>query len=170
MTKLLNLVLAAGAALGLMLGVAAAQTPAAKPPSAAALGYAKEILLAKNVVAIYQGAVPGLVQRTKDVLLQSNLNYQKDLDEVALKVVKDLAGREKEIGEEMARIYATSFTEQELKELATFYKSPLGTKVILQEPAAFNQARQYMDQWAQKFAEEINGKFRAEMKKRGKEI
>jgi hypothetical protein len=110
------------------------------------------------------------VQRTKDVLLQSNLNYQKDLDEVALKVVKDLAGREKEIGEEMARIYATSFTEQELKELATFYKSPLGTKVILQEPAAFNQARQYMDQWAQKFAEEINGKFRAEMKKRGKEI
>ncbi|MGL4262446.1 MAG: DUF2059 domain-containing protein, partial [Afipia sp.] len=25
-------------------------------------------------------------------------------------------------------------------------------------------------QWAQKFGEEINGKFRAEMKKRGKEI
>jgi hypothetical protein len=170
MKKLLNMVLVAGAALGLMLGSAAAQTPAAKPPSAAALGYAKEILAAKNVVGIYQGAVPGLVQRTKDVLLQSNLNYQKDLDEVALTVVKEFAGREKEIGEEMARIYATSFTEPELKELAAFYKSPLGAKVILQEPVAFNQARQYMDQWAQKFAEEINGKFRAEMKKRGKEI
>lgn len=168
MKKLLNVLFAAGAALGLMLGSAVAQT--AKPPSATALGYAKEILLAKNVAAIYQGAVPGLVQRTRDVLLQSNLNYQKDLDEVSLVVAKDLAGREKEIGEEMARIYATSFTEPELKELAAFYKSPLGTKVILQEPAAFNQARQYMDQWAQKFAEEINGKFRAEMKKRGKEI
>ena len=172
MKKLLNMVLVAGAALGLMLGSAAAQAPApaAKPASAAALGYAKEILLAKNVAGIYQGAVPGLVQRTKDVLLQSNLNYQKDLDEVALKVVKDLAGREKEIGEEMARIYATSFTEPELKELAAFYKSPLGAKVITTEPIAFNQARHYMDQWAQKFAEEINGKFRAEMKKRGKEI
>lgn len=168
MRKFSNLLLAAGAALGLMLGSAMAQAP--KPPSAAALGYAKEILAAKNVVTIYQGAVPGLVQRTKDVLLQSNLNYQKDLNEVAVIVAKELAGREKEIGEEMARIYATSFTEQELKELAAFYKSPLGAKVIAQEPAAFNQARQYMDKWAQKFAEEVNGKFRAEMKKRGKDI
>ncbi len=62
------------------------------------------------------------------------------------------------------------FTEPELKELATFYKSPLGAKVIAQEPAAFASARQYMDQWAQKFSEEINGKFRAEMKARGKDI
>lgn len=168
MRKFSNVLLAAGAALALMMGNAVAQAP--KPPSAAAIGYAKDILTSKNVSAIYQGAVPGLVQRTKDVLLQSNLNYQKDLNEVAVVVAKELAGREKEIGEEMARIYASSFTEQELKELAAFYKSPLGAKVIAQEPAAFNQARQYMDQWAQKFGEEINGKFRAEMKKRGKEI
>jgi hypothetical protein len=168
MRKFSNVLLAAGAALALLMGSAVAQAP--KPPSAAAIGYAKDILTSKNVSAIYQGAVPGLVQRTKDVLLQSNLNYQKDLNEVAVVVAKELAGREKEIGEEMARIYASSFTEQELKELAAFYKSPLGAKVIAQEPAAFNQARQYMDQWAQKFGEEINGKFRAEMKKRGKEI
>lgn len=114
--------------------------------------------------------MPGLVQRTKDVLLQSNLNYQKDLNEVAIKVAKDLAGREQEIGEQMAKIYASEFTEQELKDLAAFYKSPLGIKVIAQEPAAFNASRQYMDQWAQKFSEEINGKFRAEMKARGKDI
>lgn len=168
MKTLSNVLLAAGAAL--MLCCATAQAQQAKPPSAAAVGYAKEILTAKNVSAIYQGAVPGLVQRTKDVLLQSNLNYQKDLNEVAVKVAKDLAGREQEIGEEMAKIYAGAFTEQELKDLAVFYKSPLGTKVILQEPAAFNAARQFMDQWAQKFAEEINGRFRAEMKARGKEI
>jgi hypothetical protein len=168
MKTLSNVLLAAGVAL--MLCGASAQAQQAKPPSAAAIGYAKEILTAKNVSAIYQGAVPGLVQRTKDVLLQANLNYQKDLNEVAVKVAKDLAGREQEIGEQMAKIYAGAFTEQELKELAVFYKSPLGAKAIAQEPAAFNAARQYMDQWAQKFAEEINGRFRAEMKARGKEI
>ena len=106
MKKLLNVLLAAGAALGLMLGSASAQTPPAKPASAAAIGYAKDILASKNVSQIYQGAVPGLVQRTRDVLLQSNLNYQKDLDEVSIVVAKELAGREKEIGEEMARIYS----------------------------------------------------------------
>jgi len=168
MRKFSNMLLAAGAVLVLTIGSAMAQAP--KPPSPAAIGYAKEILTSKNVSAIYQGAVPGLVQRTKEVLLQSNLNYQKDLNEVAVQVAKDLAGREKEIGEEMARIYASTFTEQELKEIAAFYKSPLGIKVIAQEPVAFNSARQYMDQWAAKFGEEINAKFRAEMKKRGKEI
>lgn len=171
MKRFSNALLAAGAALSLavLCVTAQAQQPAA-PPSAAAIAYAKDILASKHVETIYQGAVPGLVQRTKDVLLQSNLNYQKDLNEVAVKVAKDLAGREKEIGDEMAKIYAASFTETELKELSVFYKSPLGAKVIAQEPAAFGAARQFMDQWAQKFSEEINGKFRAEMKARGKEI
>lgn len=168
MRKFSNVLFAAGAALVLTMGSAMAQ--ALKPPSATAIGYAKEILASKNVSTLYQSAVPGLVQRTKEVLLQSNLNYQKDLNEVAVQVAKDLAGREKEIGEEMARIYAGAFTEPELKELAAFYKSPLGIKVIAQEPVAFSTARQYMDQWAQKFGEEINAKFRAEMKKRGKDI
>ena len=86
MRNLSNVLLAAGAVLGLMLGSAMAQAP--KPPSPAAIGYAKEILTSKNVSTIYQGAVPGLVQRTKDVLLQSNLNYQKDLNEVAVQVAK----------------------------------------------------------------------------------
>ncbi len=50
MKKLSNLLLVAGAALGLMLGSATAQAP--KPPSAAALGYARDILASKNVSMI----------------------------------------------------------------------------------------------------------------------
>ena len=102
--------------------------------------------------------------------MQSNLNYQKDLNEVALIVAKNLAGREKEIGDGMAQVYATEFTEQELQGLVTFYKSPLGQKLLANEPRAIQMSMAYMNQWAQTFAEVINGQFRAEMKKRGKEI
>ncbi len=168
MRKFSNVLLAAGAVLGLMLGSAVAQAP--KPPTPAAIGYAKEILASKNVSAIYQGAVPGLVQRTKDVLLQANLNYQKDLNEVAVIVAQRLAGREKEIGDGMAQIYANEFTEQELKDLVTFYKSPLGQKLLASEPRAIQFSMSYMNQWAQNFAEIVNGEFRAEMRKRGKNI
>ena len=160
-------------ALALLAAPTMAQTPpaaTAKPASAAALAAAKEILSMKNVSAMYANAVPGLVERTKSTLLQSNLNYQKDLNEVALIVAKNLAGREKEIGDGMAQIYASEFTEQELKDLATFYKSPLGQKLLLAEPKAIQGSMAYMNQWAQSFAEVINGQFRAEMKKRGKEI
>ena len=102
--------------------------------------------------------------------MQSNLNYQKDLNEVAVIVAKTLAGREKEIGEGMAQVYANEFTEQELKDLVTFYKSPLGQKLLSSEPRAIQFSMSYMNQWAQTFAEVVNGQFRAEMKKRGKDI
>src|SRR5258708_11933830 len=148
---------------------APAATPL-KPASPAALAAAKEILAMKNANAMYANAVPGLVEQTKNVLLQSNLNYQKDLNEVAVIVAKNLAGREKEIGDGMAQIYASEFTEQELKDLVTFYKTPLGQKLLSNEPRAVQNSMAYMNQWAQAFAEVINGQFRAEMKKRGKEI
>ncbi len=139
-------------------------------PTPAGIGYAKEILALKNAPSMYQSIVPNLVQRTKETLMQSNLNYQKDLNEVAIKVARDLSGREKEITEEMGKIYASDFTEVELKDLLAFYKTPLGKKVLEQEPKSIQSSINYMNQWAQNFAETINGAFRAEMKARGKEI
>jgi hypothetical protein len=169
MKSLSRIVAAAGLALGLALtGVpASAQSPA---PSPAALAAAREILALKTVSAMYANVVPTVVQRTKDILLQNNLNYQKDLNEVAPIVAQTLAGREKEIGEGMAKVYASDFTEQELKDLLAFYKTPLGQKLLIQEPKAIQASMAYMGQWVQSFAEIVNGQFRAEMRKRGKEI
>jgi hypothetical protein len=181
MTIRSNRLLGAALSVGLALGLASAampayaQQPAAtaaplKPATPAAIGYAKEILVMKNASAMYAGAIPNMVQRVKDSVLQNNLNYQKDLNEVSIVVAQNLAGREKEIGEQMAKIYASDFTEQELKDLVTFYKSPLGQKLLTQEPKSIQASMSFMQSWAQQFSEEVNGQFRAEMRKRGKEI
>ena len=180
MKSVFRILPAAGLALGLVLAAApvtAQQTPGPQPPapqlkqsSHAAIASAKEILLMKNVSAMYASAVPNIVQQTKDALLQNNLNYQKDLNEVAVVVAQKLAGREKEIGDGMAQIYATEFTEQELKDLVTFFKSPLGQKLLANEPKAVQISMSYMNQWAQQFSEIVNAEFRAEMRKRGKQI
>jgi hypothetical protein len=147
-----------------------AQAPAAKPVSPGALAAAKELLALKNTSALYTNAVPNMVERTKETLLRANLNYQKDLDEVAVIVTQRLAGRQAEIGEGWAQIYASQFTEQELKDLVAFYKSPLGQKLLTAEPQAIQSSMAYMNRWAQQFAEIVNGEFRAEMRKRGKDI
>jgi hypothetical protein len=52
----------------------------------------------------------------------------------------------------------------------TFYKSPLGQKLLANEPKAIQLSMSYMNQWAQSFAEIVNAQFRAEMRKRGKQI
>ena len=180
MKSLSGILSAAGLALGLALAgaPAMAQAPKQQMPAAAtlkegtpaAIAAAKEILAMKNASAMYASAVPNIVEQTKNALLQSNLNYQKDLNEVAVIVAKNLAGREKEIGDGMAKVYANEFSEQELKDLVTFYNSPLGQKLLSTEPRAIQFSMAYMNQWAQLFAETVNGQFRAEMRKRGKEI
>jgi hypothetical protein len=162
-------------AAGIVLALAAAapasaQQPQQKPASAACMAGAREILAMKNVAAMYANAVPGVVQQAKTQLVQSNLNYQKDLDEVSVIVAKEFAGKEKEIGEGMAQAYCNEFTDKEITDLVAFYKSPLGQKLLSAEPRAIQNSMAYMNQWAQNFSEAVTAQFRAEMKKRGKPI
>ena len=181
MKSLSRILSAAGLAMGLALTAIPADAqqknvpaaPAAtqlKPGSPAAIAAAKEILTMKNAGAMFANAVPNIVEQTKNALIQNNLNYQKDLNEVAVVVAKTLSGREKEIADGMAQVYANEFTEQELKDLVTFYKSPLGQKLLVSEPRAIQFSMSYMNQWATIFAETVNSQFRTEMKKRGKDI
>lgn len=176
MKYLSQMLIAGGVAVGLALsGVAAqAQTTApaqqAKPASPAAIAAAKELLNLKNAQAMYASAIPNIVQRTKANLLQNNLNYQQDLDEVALAIAKEFAGRENEVSDQMAKIYASTFTEQELKDAVTFYKTPLGQKLLTAEPQAIAASMGFMNQWAQQTAEKVADEFRNLMKKRNKPI
>lgn len=178
MKSLSQMMVAGSLAVGLALSGAAAQAqtqpaPQAqqlKPVSPAAMAAAKELLNLKNAHVMYASAVPNIIQRTKANLLQNNLNYQKDLDEVALVIAKEFAGRENEVSEQMAKIYANDFTEQELKDLVTFYKTPLGAKLLSEEPKAIAASMGFMNQWATQFSEKVAEQFRAEMKKRNKPI
>jgi hypothetical protein len=170
MKSLSRILSVAGLALGLVFAGVPAKAQTQAQPSPAAVAAAKEILAMKHASAMYANAVPNLVERTKETLIASNLNYQKDLNEVAPIVAKNLAGREQEIGDGMAKAFATEFTEQELKELVAFYKSPLGQKLLTAEPKAIQDSMAFMNQWAQQFAEVVNGEFRTEMRKRGKQI
>jgi len=171
------ILLAVSVALGLAFSPQAAfaqQPPAAqpqlKPVSASAMQAARDLLAVKNVTQVYGSAVPNIVERAKAQLLANNLNYQKDLNETAVIIAQQMAGREKEIGEQMAKIYANDFTEQELKDLTAFYKSPLGQKVLSTEPKSIQASMAYMGQWAQSFGEAVVAQFRAEMAKRGKPL
>jgi hypothetical protein len=179
MKSLAGILSAAGFALGLALSAAPAgaqqkqaapQAAPLKQGSPAAIAAAQELLAMKNANGVYANAVPTVVAQTKDQLLQANLNYQKDLNEVAVIVAQKLAGREKEIGDAWANIYTNEFSEQELKDLVAFYKSTLGQKLLAAEPRAIQFSMSYMNQWAQIFGDTVSAEFRAEMAKRGKKI
>ena len=75
-----------------------------------------------------------IVEQTKGALLQTNPQLAKDLNDVAAQLRSEFAPRRDELVTEAAKFYAQRFTEAELKEMVTFFKSPLGKKMIAQEP------------------------------------
>jgi hypothetical protein len=156
-----------------MAGQASAQNPAAQTqgqPSAAAIALAKEIIAAKSSTGGFESVGPSVIERVKAVFLQTSPNLAKDLNEVAAKLRADYAARFSEPTNAAARLYASRFSEQELKDILAFYRSPVGKKVVVQEPLVIEESMQTLDQWASTLSEEIMAKMRAEMRKKGHDL
>jgi len=139
----------------------------AQQPSKSAMALANEILEIKGSMTIFEAVVPGVVEKSKATLLQMNPNLFKDLNDVANNLRKEFAPRLEALRGEIARIYAARFTEQEMKDTIAFYKSPLGKKILNEEPAFVDQSMSAAQDWAIKLNDEVLQRFRAEMKKRG---
>jgi uncharacterized protein len=163
--------LAALAVVGFLTPALAQQPPtAAQQPSTNAILLAREIIFAKGGNRIYEPVIAEVIDRAKGVLVQTNPMLSRDLNEVAAKVRSDSAPRVGEILSEVAKMYAARFTERELKDALAFYKSPLGQKIIVQEPAILDASVAFAQDWVSRFSEQVLAQMRNEMKKRGHDL
>src|SRR6202162_2991538 len=89
----------------------------AQPPqvSPAQLALAKQIVEIKGVKAMFAPLVRGVVQKTKESVMQTNMMWAKDINDIAVQIEKDYQPRGQEIVDATARFYASHFTEAELK-------------------------------------------------------
>jgi hypothetical protein len=164
----LRITCAAAVASALFAGTLSGQGrgPAAAP-TPASIAAATEIMDLKDGLRLFEPIVTGVVEQHKNLMLQANPMLSRDLTEVANKLRAELAPRRAELEQEVIRIYAQAFTEQELKDLLAFYKSPLGKKVIEQEPRVLDSSMARASEWADKLAQEVVQKLRAELRKKG---
>jgi hypothetical protein len=152
-----------------------AQQPAAQPPSAqqgsqpspAAVALAMQLLELKGGIGAFDPAIEGVVVHHRGVFLQINPNLTRDIDATVQAMRVDAAARRQELHEEIARGYASVYSEQDLKDLLEFFKTPLGKKIIDGEPKAGEEVSKRAEAWIEKYAEDVMGKMRAEMRKRG---
>jgi uncharacterized protein len=143
---------------------------AQQQPTPAALAAAKELLEIKGAQNMLGPIVPGVVETAKNSLMQSNPNLAKDLNEVAVQLRSELTPRSSEVIQEFVVLYAQRFTEPELKQIVTFYRSPLGKKLLTDEPVLMDEGFKQAQNWANRLSEQVIARFREEMKKRGHQI
>jgi uncharacterized protein len=163
-----RVLLAALAAISIVTPALAQQS---SPPSPAAILIAKQIIELKNMKAnAFDPLVRGVVERAKNEFMQTNFMWAKDLNEVAADLEKQYAPRANELVDAAARIYASHFTEDELKQILAWDQSPVGRKMMAEEPKAFDESLAHAGEWGQDFSEEVIAKMRDEMKKRGHDL
>jgi hypothetical protein len=136
-------------------------------PSASAVATARELVETKGGSAMFDPVIISVVEQTKAALLQTNPQLGKDLNDVAAQLRTEFGSKRDELMAYAAKLYADRFTEQELKEMLAFYKSPLGRKMSNIEPQVLDQTFNYIQQWGQQVSEQVMNRFRAEMKKKG---
>lgn len=153
-----------------MASTVSAQQPQQPSPSPAAVALAKEVIAAKGANSMYDPVLIGVIEQGKNLLLQQNPTLSRELNEVAVKLRNDLRVRTEELTTDIAQRYAARFNEQELKDVLAFYKTPVGQKVILEEPKILDASVQQAQAWASRLSEEVLDKFRTEMKKKGHDL
>jgi hypothetical protein len=150
--------------------VASAPGWAQQKPSPAAIAAAKELLILKGGDLPFNPVVYNVIEKVKNVFLPTNPNLSKELNEVAAKLRKEYDPKRAELLNDVARMYAERFSEQEIKTLITFYKSPLGRKMVTEEPKIIDQSLHYVENWGNELSDEVLSRFRAEMKKKGHDL
>ncbi len=139
-------------------------------PSAEAVDTARQIVALKGGETIFNTLIPGVIEQSKYMFEQQNPNLGNALRDVATKLRNELTPRQSELTSEVAKVYASRFTEKEIKDLLAFYQSPLGRKLVAEEPKALDQSMTYAQDWARRLSDEVVVKMRAEMKKLGHDI
>ena len=167
MVRFIARALGAAALASLALIYSAQAQPQPAQPSAAAVALAVQLLELKGGLGAFDPAVNGVITHHKNTLLQINPNVGRTLDEIERGVRAETPARLQELHTELARGYASHFTEQDLKDLIVFYKTPLGKKLIDLEPKAGEDATKRVQAWIEKYAETVSTRMRAELKKKG---
>jgi hypothetical protein len=149
---------------------ALAQQPHPPEPSKAAVALARDVLTAKGATGTFDPVVRGVIESVKNALLPTNPNLSRELNEVTAQLHREYEGKRGEIVDAVATAYARHFSEQELKDMLLFYKTPLGQKIVREEPGAIQDGFKSASDWSDAFANTVMTRVRSEMQKKGHEL
>ncbi|SCX95005.1 DUF2059 domain-containing protein [Microvirga guangxiensis] len=135
-------------------------------PSAGHLAAAREVAISSGMTGAFDALVGPLLSRLQRMSVTSP-EIQKDLDAVVTALRPEVEQKKQELIDATARVLATTMTEAELNEVATFYKSAVGQKYVQVQPGVLDNVVREMDIWSQRTSEFIMSRAREEMGKRG---
>lgn len=142
----------------------------AQQPSPAALKTAGEIVKVTGANELFAPLVPGAIEQARLFFVQQNPLLTNDVTEVATQLRKEYEPRISEVHNKVIEIYASQFTEAELKDILAFYTSAAGKKFLVAQPKIIDESLKFAQEWSNTLSDEVIGKMREGLKKKGHKL
>ena len=154
----------------IFIGQQAAMAQVAPPPSAAMVMLAREVVDASGAASTFDNVVPAFIEQAKGMIQQGNPDLGTHLKEIGDAIKPEFQKRTNDLVQLIAYTYAQKFTEDELRKLLAFYKSPEGQKLVKTMPSILEESFSRSQDWSNAVSREIVARFRLELEKRGIKI
>jgi hypothetical protein len=115
----------------------------------------------------FDNVLPLLSEKVQDEIIRLRPDLYKQIADVVQQEALKLVARRADLDTDVARIWANAFTEEELKSITAFYKSPAGLKFVDIGPQVVGASLQAVKTWSDRVGQELLDKSRAELKKQG---
>ncbi len=150
----------------LVLGLPAAAQPSASPESREAARALVEAMGIRQQVAATLQRMRGFmvegIQRQSPKVAPAEV--ERTVDEI---LIPEFQARSGEIADATAAIWAGRLTVEELRELAAFYATPLGRKLLAVTPETTMEAVRFGQAWGARVVGEAIAKHREALRARG---
>jgi hypothetical protein len=150
-------------------GPAYSQSPPAEAPADAIVA-ARELLVTMQLADQFKAIMPTIVQGLKPAIVQNRPQVERDYDAIMPLILEGMSARLNEVLDKIAALYARTFTADELREVAAFYRGPVGQKFVQKQTVLMQESMVIGQQFGQSVASEVQGRIVDELRKRGHKI
>ena len=165
MTRLWSSFIALFFSSAVLFGPAAAQTT-----SPETLVAAKELVVAAKTADQFKVLMPMLVQQLKSAIVQGRAEIDRDYDKIMPVIMNVFMQQADRLVDEIAGIYAQNFTAEEMRQLTTFYRSPVGQKFLEKTPIVMQQSMAAGQKFGLQIGQGMRTRIMEELRKRGHNI
>ena len=131
------------------------------------LSLARKYVDLTNKAGIYEAILVKTAASTSKLLSQQNPDITAKIDDTIGKILETYKGKNDDLFNQFARVYATTFTQDELTQIVAFYETPAGQKLATSAQEINKGIAAVMRVYTYNFGTEFVSKVRADLKAQG---
>lgn len=142
----------------------------AETQSPEAMATARKLVVTLKIADQYRALLPQLLLKLRPVVAQDRPEIERDYDAMTAPGAEIYAPVFTAMIDQIAAVYATTFTLDELRQIEAFYAQPAGQKLLAQADALAQATAQIAQDASQKAADQLKQRLIEALRQKGHKL